>query len=76
MAYCKLHGRCSLKTSRKTRSKIPLFFTIVAGIRSANFINKVLSCEFCKIFNNSFFREHLRAPVSGYWHASKNYPDI
>ena len=34
-----------------------------------NFINKealvwVLSCEFCEIFKNSFFTEHLRATAS------------
>ena len=27
----------------------------------------VFSCEFCEIFKNIFFTEHLRAAVSAYW---------
>ena len=44
-----------------------LFFNKVAG----NFIKKetlvqVFSCEFSKIFKNTFFTEHLRATASKY----------
>ena len=61
MAYCKLHGRCSLKTSRKPRSKIPVpesLFTIVAGIRSATLLKKRLGHR-CFPVN---FAKYLRIP--------------
>ena len=39
------------------------FFNKVAGLRSATLLKKTLtqvfSCEFCKIFRNTFFTEHL-----------------
>ena len=28
----------------------------------------MFSCEFCKIFNNAFFTEHLRATISDIMH--------
>ena len=29
---------------------------------------QVFSCEFCKIFNNTFFTEHLRTTASDFFH--------
>ena len=41
-----------------------LFFSKVAGINHATLLKQTLaqmfSCEFCRIFNNTFFIEHLR----------------
>ena len=50
-----------------------LFFNKVAG----NFIKKetlvqVFSCEFSKIFKNTFFTEHLRATASKYRSVKRN----
>ena len=44
-------------------------FEIKFPARTCNFIKKetlaqVFSCDFCKIFKNVFFREHLRANAS------------
>ena len=48
-----------------------LFFNKVAGLRpeACNFIKKetlaqASSCEFCEIFKNIFFTEHVRATAS------------
>ena len=42
-----------------------LFFNKVAGLGPATLLKKVLaqvfSCEFCEIFKNTFFTEHVRA---------------
>ena len=38
-----------------------LFFNRVVGLSP---LAKVFSCEFCKIFKNNFFMEHLRATAS------------
>ena len=40
--------------------------------QASNFINKetlaqVFSCEFCEIFKNTFFTEHLRTTASILW---------
>ena len=45
-------------------------FLIKLQVDTCNFIKKeslaqVFSCEFCEIFKNTFFTEHLRATVSG-----------
>ena len=41
-----------------------LFFNKIAGLRPATLLKetlaRVLSCEFCDIFKNNFFIEHLR----------------
>ena len=49
-----------------------LFLNKVAGLRldASNFIKKetlaqVFSCEFCEIFKNTYFTEHLRMTASG-----------
>ena len=43
----------------------------VAGLEACNFIKKeivaqVFSCEFCEIFKNTFFIEHLWMTASDY----------
>ena len=48
---------------RKTPVLEPLFNKVI-GLKACNFIEKetptqVFSCEYCKIFNNSLFIEHL-----------------
>ena len=48
-----------------------LFFHKVAS-QACNFIKKeilvpVFSCEFCEIFKNTFFTEHLRASASEHY---------
>ena len=73
------HRRCSLKKGvlRKFSKFIgkqlcqSLFFNKVAGLRpqACNFIRKetlaqIFSCEFCEIFKNTFFTEHLRTTAS------------
>ena len=54
---------CSLKF-RKIYWKTPLTVSFTLKLQK-NFIEKetlaeVISCEFCKIFKNTFFTEHLR----------------
>ena len=56
------------------------FFNKIAGRRpmACNFIKKetltrVFSCEFCKIFKNAFFTEHLRTTASADYMWVKNY---
>ena len=46
-----------------------LFFNEVVDLRPAALLKKkdlaqVFSCEFCEIFNNTFFTEHLRVTAS------------
>ena len=74
--YKSSHRRCSIKkvflkisqnSQENTCSRV--FFLI--KLRASNFIKKetlaqVLSCEFCEIFKNIFFREHLRVTASGF----------
>ena len=70
------HQRCSIKTgvlkniAKFTAKHIcqSLFFNKIAS----NFIWKktlahVFSCEFCKIFKNTCFTEHLRTTTSAYF---------
>ena len=45
------------------------FLNKVAGLQACNFIKKetlaqVLSCEFCEIFKNTFYTEHLWTTAS------------
>ena len=44
------------------------FFKKVAGLRASlikrEALTQVFSCEFCKIFKNTFFTEHLWATAS------------
>ena len=54
--FCNIH--------RKT-PVLELFFNIVAGLEDWNCIKKRLQhrcffCEYCKIFKNTYFEEHLR----------------
>ena len=49
------------KTHRKTPVRVPLFY--------CNFIKKgalaqAFSCEFCEIYMNAFYTEHLQATAS------------
>ena len=44
-------------------------FNKVAGLQVCNFIKKetlaqVFSCEFCEIFKNTYFEEHLQTAAS------------
>ena len=55
-----------LKISQNSQENacVSLFFNKVAGLRPATLWKKqtlaqVLSCEFCEIFKNAFFTEHL-----------------
>ena len=53
-----------------------VYFLIKLHAESCNFSKKdtltqVFSCEFCKIFKNSFFIEHLFTAASESWEASK-----
>ena len=64
--------------SKFTRKRLywSLFFNKVAGLRPTT---QVFSCEFCKIFKNNFFVEHLRTSASGsiipaWYHLSKSCP--
>ena len=42
-----------------------VFFKKIAGLRT---LAQVFSCEFCEIFKNTFFAEHLQATASfPYW---------
>ena len=34
--------------------------------RKGQYTAHVFSCEFCEIFKNTFFSEHVRATISGY----------
>ena len=61
-----VQNRCSKKfraIHRKT-SVLESFLNKVAGLKTCNFIKKTLtqsfSCEYCEIFKNKFFIEHLR----------------
>ena len=40
------------------------FFEKVAGLRKKETLTRVFSCEFCEIFKNTFFTEHIRAALS------------
>ena len=75
LMYRSSHQRCSigigvLKNFKKFTGKHlyqSLIFNKVAG--PCNFIKKealaqVFSCEFCEIFKNTFFTEHLRTTAS------------
>ena len=74
LQYCSGHQRCSIIkgvlinfakfTGKHLRQS--LFLNKVAGLRTqaCNFIKKetlalVFSCEFCEIYKNTFFTEHL-----------------
>ena len=53
----------SQNSQEKTCTRV-IFLNKVAGLQACNFIKKetlaqVLSCEFCEIFKNTFFTEHL-----------------
>ena len=68
--------RCSvkkvfLKKSQNSQENTcaSLFFNKIAGLKGCNFNKKetqaqVFSCEFCKIFKNTYFKEHLRTAAS------------
>ena len=71
------YRRCSVKKyvlrnfAKFTRKHLcqSLFFNKVAGLRPVTFLKKetlaqVFSCEFCKIFKNTFFTKHLRTTAS------------
>ena len=70
------YRRCSIKIgvlkifSKFTGNNLRhnLFFNKVAGLRSATLFKKtvaqVFTCEFCKIFKNTFFTGHLRRTAS------------
>ena len=78
------HRRCSMKKgvlknfAKSTGKHLSqsIFFNKVAGL-TCIFIKKetlaqVSSCEFCEIFQNTFFIEHLRATASEYFKALSN----
>ena len=67
--------RCSVKkvfwqiSKKYTGKHQGLFFNKVAGIKTS--LGQVFSCEFCEIFKNTFFTEHLWTTASG--NRSLNY---
>ena len=76
-AFRSSHGRCSVRkgvlrnfgkfTGKYTCARVS--FSIKLQASACNFIKKealaqVFSCEFCKIFKNTFFIEHLWATAS------------
>ena len=66
--YRSSHRKCSIK---KVFLKISHNSQENNLARVCNFIKKealgqVFSCEFCRIFKNTFFKEHLRATASVY----------
>ena len=75
--YGSSHQRCSvrkgvLRNLAKFTGKDlcqSLFFNKVSGLRPATLLKKrlaqVFSCEFCEIFKNIFFTEHLWTTASG-----------
>ena len=66
------HQRCSMKKGAprnfsKFRGKHlcqNLFFNKVAGLRPAETLVQLFACEFCEIFWNTFFTEHLCSTAS------------
>ena len=67
------HRRCSIK---KVFSKISqnlrentcarFFFVEASNFTKKETLAQALSCEFCKIFKNTFFTEYVQSTVSGY----------
>ena len=60
----------SQNSQEKTCTRV-IFLNEVAGLQACNFIKKetvaqVFSCEFCEIFKNAFFTEHLWTTASVY----------
>ena len=58
----------SQNSQEKTCTRV-IFLNEVAGLQACNFIKKetvaqVFSCEFCEIFKNTFFTEHLWTTAS------------
>ena len=58
----------SQNSQEKTCTRV-IFLNEVAGLQACSFIKKesvaqVFSCEFCEIFKNTFFTEHLRTTYS------------
>ena len=81
MIYRRSHRSCSMKKGvlknflkfRKIHRKIPVqesFFNKVTGLTlqliKKETLAQVFSFEFCKIFKNIFFTEHIRATASGF----------
>ena len=67
--FCK--KRCFPEISQNSQKKHlcqSLFSNKVAGLRPAILFKKalaqVISCEFCEMFKNNVFAEHLRATTS------------
>ena len=75
--YRSSQQRCSMKkgvlefsqnSQEKTCTRV-IFLNEVGGLQACNFIKKetlaqVFSCEFCEIFKNTFFTEHLWTTAS------------
>ena len=58
----------SQNSQEKTCTRV-IFLNEVTGLQASNFIKKetvaqVFSCEFCEIFKNAFFTEHLWTTAS------------
>ena len=57
-----------LKFSQNLQEKKDPFFNKVGGLRTYFIKNKTLAqvpfCEFCKIFKNTYFEDHLRRAAS------------
>ena len=52
-------------------------FNKVKGLQARNFIKKetpaqVISCEYCEVFKNTYFEEHLQTAVSKTLKAREN----
>ena len=70
--------RCSVKkvfwqiSKKYTGKHQGLFFNKVAGIKTS--LGQVFSCEFCEIFKNTFFTEHLWTTASGDFNYLCSFP--
>ena len=64
-----LQKKIFLETSQNSQEKTCATVSFLIKLQTSNFVKKetpaqVFSCEFCEIYWNTFFTEHLRATVS------------
>ena len=70
--FCK---KCVLKNFAKFTGKHQsLFFNKVAGLKTP--LTKVLSCEFCEIFKNTFLRNTSGTTASGDFNYPCTFPQV
>ena len=80
------HQRCFIKkvfwkifqnSQGNTFARVPFlikFQALACSINKNEILAKVCSCEFCKIFKTTFFREHLWRTASLQWTLSQFIP--